>query len=90
MSSLPFVRVSFLLLLLTTRSCFRVSALSIPSIDMMLSFATLCLVVSAAVVGATEKVARHHGTNPWLRDFDNLVAFGDRYVTFIKPQRNQR
>lgn len=36
------------------------------------------LAASVVVVADTENEGHHGGTKPWVKDFKNLVAFGDR------------
>ena len=50
---------------------------------------TLLLTLSSVVVADIANEGHHGGSQAWVRDFDNLVAFGDRYggSTAIKELR---
>lgn len=41
-------------------------------------FLAVTLLAASAVVVADIEPEGHHGSKPWLKDFKNLVAFGDR------------
>jgi hypothetical protein len=46
-----------------------------------MQFFALGLIAASAVVYAETKAEQQHGrsnSRSWIRDFDNLVAFGDR------------
>jgi hypothetical protein len=40
--------------------------------------AVALLAASAVVVADTDNEGHHGGSKPWVADFKNLVAFGDR------------